>query len=301
MLAAVAVAHGRRAREGDAGRVSLMLEVTFAAARPPAHETESAAGLALALNAMTDERRREIAHALTALADQVERRQNPFVEDLGDDDASPEAQRLLREELPAMTAAAALGPGQWAAADGTMVVRATGACAPGTRCIPLVDVGADDADRVAARARFLAWPLAYAIGLRPRPEATRRVIDALRAPTRGSRIALVVGDEDRSGLRSSDALPELVSSARRLAAAHSEDPLVALMRHLSSPDLAKSDLRWLELLPRGVVLVVPRLGALAAIEAFRREVRDRLGAADVEWVFGSGGDVARDELDRVRP
>jgi hypothetical protein len=233
---------------------------------------------------MTEERRAEIAEAIAALADQVERKHNPLVEDL-DDDARLDVEGLLREELPAMTAAAALVPGRWAAADGSIAVRATSVCSPGARCFPLKTDRAPS-DRVEAQARFLAWPLAHAIVVRADPQASPRVLTALRCSAARSRIALALGDDDRKGLRPSEALGKLAASAMRLADTESDDPWMRVLRRLRRAGVDDGDLSWLAL-PAGTVLVVPRLAALASLPAFRDEVHERVAsaAATVEWVY----------------
>jgi hypothetical protein len=156
-----------------------------------------------------------------------------------------------------------------------MVVRATTACAPDARCIP---VGSADApgDGVAARARFLAWPLAYGIVLRPPARCASDVVDALRAPVEGSRVALVLRDDDLHGLRFSDALPALAESAARIGRlAPADMPVKEVLQRVSGSDDGADDLGWLAL-PEGAVLVVPRLGALATIAAFAGEVQARV-------------------------
>jgi hypothetical protein len=240
-------------------------------------------GLALALNALSDARRAALAETLSVFADQLERHRNPLVEDL-DEDARPAVERLVRDDLPVLTAAAALSDGRWASADGRMVVRATTSCSPGARCLPLA--GAHPAtDRAQARARFLAWPLAYGVMIRP-PAATQgALVEALRAPKEESRIALVVSDADLHGVRPSDSLALLAGSAARVARLAPDDmPMKELFQRLASTG-AVDDLRWLAL-PAGALLVVPRLGALAVIDAFVAEVRERAAAVTpaVEWI-----------------
>jgi hypothetical protein len=245
----------------------------------------SSTDVTLALNGMTDERRIEIAHALGALADQVERRHNPLVEDL-DEDARPAAERLLREEQPALTAASALAAGRWTAADGSMVVRATTTCAPGTTCLPLNRTDRDGVAGSEAQARFLAWPIACSVILGASPDATDPALAALRATSSNQRIALALGDGDRGGFRYSEGLAELASSAGRIANSDSNDPMVVFLRRLSASGPTAADLSWLSL-PRGSILVVPRLGALASIGAFVSEVRARLASArvTVDWLY----------------
>jgi hypothetical protein len=270
------------------GRVNLMLEVRTAPAdveRAPASDT-SPGGLTLALNAMSDAERSRMAVLLGRVADRLERDHNPLVEDLDDGDPRADIHTLGHERLPTLTAAAALAPGQWQSADGRMFVRATAACDPGARCLPLgVKLEASD-DRVAARARFLAWPLAYGIVLRPEAAREQAVVDALRAPADESRIALVLGEGDLHALRFSEALLGLADSATRIAQWAPEDaPMKDLFRRLSSRDAVRDDAPWLAL-PSGALLVVPRLGALATIDAFVDEVRARAGAVAprIEWL-----------------
>jgi hypothetical protein len=268
--------------------VPIFLEVSASTARSE-HRDESppgsGAGIAMALNGMSEERRKEIAEVLGALADQIERRHNPLVEDL-DDDARPAAERVLREEQPALTAASALAKGRWMAPDGSSVVRATSTCAPGARCFPLTPDGGDGVDDGEAQARFLAWPIAYGVILRATPDEGDRVLGALRAGAPSPRIALALGDGDRGRLRHSEALGDLASSADRIARSESDDPLVVFLRRLSASDRRGGGLAWLSL-PPGSILVVPRLSALASIGAFVSEVRERVASTRVavEWLY----------------
>jgi hypothetical protein len=267
--------------------VPLVLEVS---PFPEAQEQRDAPGssgadVGLALNAMSDGRRKELAGALSTLADQVERKHNPLVEDL-DDDARPPVERMLRDELPSLTAAAALAPGRWVSADQKTMVRATTACASGARCIALQGPGKRAADAGEAEARFLAWPIDYSVIVRVAPGAASEVLDALRTQPAGSRIALALGDEDRRGVRYSDALPELSASAMRIARGASDSPMVSLFRRLSASAPADGALDWLTL-PTGSILVVPRLSALASVGDFVEEVRTRLASqrVPVEWLY----------------
>jgi hypothetical protein len=283
--AAAAFARRDRAPKPDGLRLALEVRIDAKTARPPGR----AGGVLLALNAMSDGDRSRMADVLDEVADNLERRHNPLVEDLDDqaDDAQSAVRDLARARLPMITAALALAPGRWTSADGGMVVRATTSCAPDARCIPLAGDEASAHDPVATRARFLAWPLAYGIVVRPPPEKAGAVVDALRTSVEGSRIALVLGRDDVQSLRFSAALPRLADGAARIDRwGPDEMPLRDLFRKLSSGDPIGDELRWL-VLPRGGLLVVPRLGALATIAAFVQEVQRRVGevaSERVEWL-----------------
>lgn len=285
---AVLTATACRPARVSAGGMTLSLEVRSVAAAPAgAAREERPSGVGLALNAMSDAERARMAEALGHLADRLEREHNPLVDDLDDEDDVPsEVTGLARDRLPMLTAAAALAPGQWASADRRMTVRATTSCAPDARCIPLgVHAGSSD-DHLAARARFLAWPIAYGVMLRPPPGRASAVLDALRTRADGSRIALVLGEDDLHALRFSDALPELADSIARIDRWTPEGaPMKELFRRLSTRDASSDDARWLAL-PSGALLVVPRLGALAMVDAFVNEVRIRVASAatQVEWL-----------------
>ncbi|HEX8791046.1 MAG TPA: hypothetical protein VF765_08830 [Polyangiaceae bacterium] len=285
---AVLSATACRPAHGSAGGLALWLEVRSVAVAPArAAREDGASGVGLALNAMSDAERSRMAETLGHLADRLEREHNPLVDDLDDEsDVHSEVAGLARERLPMLTAAAALAQGQWASADRRLTVRATTGCAPDARCIPL-GVHADSSDdRVATRARFLAWPVAYGVVLRPPSDRARAVVEALRTRADGSRIALVLGEEDLHALRFSAALPELADGIARIDRWAPEGaPMKELFRRLSARDATSDDLRWLTL-PSGALLVVPRLGALASVDAFVNEVRVRVGAvtAQVEWL-----------------
>jgi len=285
---AVITGSGLRPAPGSGGdELGLMLEVRTVAAAAAHAPAGNAGGLGLALNAMSDSERSRMAEALGRLADRLERDHNPLVEDLDDEsDVRSDVVALSRERLPTLTAASALAPGRWVSADQRMVVRATTTCAADARCIPLgVHAGSPD-DHVASRARFLAWPLAYGVVLRPPADRESAVVDALRARADGSRIALVLGDGDLHSLRFSEALPDLADSVARIDRWAPEDaPMRELFRRLSARDATSDDLRWLTL-PSGALLVVPRLGALASADAFVHEVRVRVAAVapQVQWL-----------------
>jgi hypothetical protein len=284
VLAATACRSGRPSADG----LTLSLEVrTVAGAPAEAPRERGAGGLGLALNAMTDAERSRMAETLGHLADRLEREHNPLVDDLDDDgDVGSEVNALARERLPSLTAAAALARGTWASADRRTIVRATTSCDPGARCIPLGVRSDSPDDHVAARARFLAWPVAYGVVLRPPADRASAVVDALRTPAEGSRIALVLGEDDLRSLRFSGALPELADAIARIDRWTPEGaPMKDLFHRLSAGDASRDDLRWLTL-PSGALLVVPRLGALATANAFVNEVRARVASAtrQVEWL-----------------
>jgi hypothetical protein len=292
-LAVVAVVGAARcAPRSRAAGLKLMLEVrtiTGGAGQAGRSDAHPGGGLTLALNSMSDAERSRMAEVLGEAADRLERDHNPLVEELDDGDARSDFGRLAHERLPTITAAYALAPGRWQSADARLLVRATTACDPGARCLPLgVGGPAPSGDRVAARARFLAWPLAYAVVLRPPSDRAQAAVEALRKPADGSRIALVLGRDDLHALRFSDALPYLADSAARIARWAPEDaPMKELFRRLSARDVARDDAPWLDL-PAGALLVVPRLGALATIAAFVQEVRTRVATVapgpQIEWL-----------------
>lgn len=289
-LALVAVVGAARCvPRSRAGGMELMLEVRTIAAgagRDGSSDAGHGRGLTLALNSMSDAERARMAEVLGEVADRLERDHNPLVEDLDDGDARSDFGRLSHQRLPTITAACALAPGRWESADERLLVRATTACDPSARCLPL-GVGAEPSDdRLAARARFLAWPLAYAVVLRPPADRAQAAVDALRKPTEGSRIALVLGEGDLHALRFSGSLPGLADSAARIARWEPDGaPMKELFRRLSARDAARDDVPWLDL-PAGALLVVPRLGTLATVAAFVQEVRTRVAtvAREIEWL-----------------
>lgn len=285
---AVVTASGLRPAPPSGGDgLALMLEVRTVAAAAANGPAGHSGGLGLALNAMSDSERSRMAETLGRVADRLERDHNPLVDDLDDEgDVRSDVVALSRERLPTLTAASALVPGRWTSADQRIEVRATTTCAPDARCIPLGLRAESPNDHVASRARFLAWPLAYGVVLRPPADRESAVVDALRAPADGSRIALVLGDGDLHSLRFSDALPDLADSVARIDRwAPKDAPMRELFRRLSAGDATSDDLRWLTL-PTGALLVVPRLGALATADAFVHEVRVRVAAVapQVDWL-----------------
>jgi hypothetical protein len=264
------------------------LEVTTGAKpapkRPAARLGGSSAAL-LVLNAMSEARRQLLAESLARLAAVVDRKKNPWFVSLDDSEERSAVESLIAQTAPAFTAAGTLAAGQWQSPEGDVQIRPVAHCAPQRPCVRLAGTpGADDLER---RARFLAWPLGYAIGLEVRDrQAADKVAEALRAP--GSfQIGLVLESGEVHALRPSPALFTLQRHARRLVKVRPEtpSPLFDALASLASAGTGRDGLAWLKL-PPGAVLVVPRLGALATCERFVADVRDRLAAvtAKVEWL-----------------
>jgi hypothetical protein len=279
----IVVGQGADAREANGA-----LTRAGIAWEPPSNDDDRTA--ALALGTLTPSELAGLRRVLADLETKLETRANPLVEDLDDGDPATALSLLLRKLLPAITACDAVASRRRASPDGALVAAVAMRCDPiadaGVACAPLWTASA--ADRATERARFLEWPLAAAavLGL-PTGDGALRVIGDLRARSRDrhSRIALVLGERDLAG---------------------GIDPAVAEVRALAARDLtlarrdASVDTRVLELIardppqgPRRIpwlrldaeeVLVVPKLGALADLDAFAREVEDELREVPAEWV-----------------
>jgi hypothetical protein len=144
-------------------------------------------------------------------------------------------------------------------------------------------------DEIERRARFLAWPLGYAIVLATASAARADdVARALRAP--GSmQIALVLTGTELHRLRKSPALDRLLAHARHIVRTvptkPKPSPLLDVVANIANAASAQDELTWFEL-PDDSILVVPRLGALATRAAFVSDVRARLpsNAPRVDWL-----------------
>lgn len=274
----------------------LQLEVTLADARSKDAAGASPRGGALALNSLADSERAQLGQLLNDLADEAERRRNPFVEDLDGKDRHRELYTRLRAWGPSFSAAAALATGAWASEDDQITVRATDTCVqrpPSTVCLPLVRAPGE-VDSTERRARLFAWPIARALVLRVLdPGQARALATSLRTnlDREHTSIALALESTELHGLRLSpelvavaratDRLEELLADAGPLSAEESE-----LLTRLAGSTTVSDALPWLQL-PEGEVLVAPRLGALATRELFVDEVTQRASESRVgfEWVY----------------
>ena len=264
--------------------MQLNLEVTTDHRAPLPAPASSGAAL-LVLNSMSDERRELLTHALHDLAVSVDRRKNPLFVPLDDSEERKAVENLIAQTAPAFTAANALLCGQWQSPEGDVWIRPVPRCAAQRTCIALQGGPSDSAEE--KRARFLAWPLGYAIILRTTESSKPdEVADALRAP--GSlHIGLVLTSTELRALRPSPALLPLQREARRVVGAlpGKRTPLRETLASLANVRPGKNRMTWLQLPPQ-TILIVPRLGALATIEQFVQDVRTRLGGANakVEWL-----------------
>ena len=267
-------------------RAPFALKLEVETGRPGSAQPQpSPSGAVLVLNGMGEARRQQLADALARLATAVDRRKNPFFVALDESEERKAVDELIRQAAPAFTAATALGAGRWQSPEGDVRIRPVLRCAPRARCISLDEPpGADESER---RARFLAWPLGYAVVLAAAsPEPVDAVAEALRAPG-STQIALVLTASELHHLRASPALGPLLGHARHIvkAAPAKRSPWLEVLARIAGAATAKDELRWLEL-PRNAILVVPRLGALATSDAFVADVRARLAttSAPVEWL-----------------
>ena len=262
----------------------LRLEVTAGRKDPPPAPASSAAAL-LVLNSMSEARRELLGHALHELAVSVDRRKNPLFVPLDESEERKAVENLIAQTAPTFTAANALLSGAWPSPEGDVWVRPVARCAAQRLCVALQGKPEDSAE--AKRARFLAWPLGYAIILEVAADARLDdVAEALRAP--GSlHIGLVLTSAELHTVRQSPALSPLQREARRVvsALAGKRTALLDTLGSLANVRSGKNAMAWLQL-PARAILVVPRLGALATIEQFVADVRVRLrdSHAQVEWL-----------------
>jgi hypothetical protein len=262
--------------------LQLHLEVTASRPRPLPAVPSTAASL-LVLNSMSDARRELLGRALRDLAASVDRRKNPLFVPLDDSEERRAVEALIAQTAPAFTAANALLGGQWQSPEGDVWIRPVSRCAARRTCVALQRRPAEGEDE--KRARFLAWPLGFAIILRAAEGSkSDEVAEALRVP--GSlHIGLVLTGAELRRLRPSPALVPLQREARRIIGMlpGKRTPFRERLASLANVRSGRNPMAWLRLPPRAI-LVVPRLGALATIERFVEDVRARLGGADVEWL-----------------
>ncbi|HXU72651.1 MAG TPA: hypothetical protein VN947_25190 [Polyangia bacterium] len=255
-----------------------MLELDAVPLVEPSRSAPSLAAVSMA----PDERRR-LRLALVELATRLEVRAHPLADDLEDGPVDAELRAALKSALPKLTAARALLAGAWHGSAGGDGVHVVDGCAAGRACI---DPWARDGDAAARRARFLAWPLSAAALVRFDDAAGAGAAAArlrARAAARDSRIALVLGtreldadadadaDGDADAARELEAIRAAATRAARLLAhdaAHGEAR--ALLADVAAAG-APAPPSWLRLDARELY-VVPRLGSVAALDAFVAEV-----------------------------
>jgi len=266
--------------------LALKLEIATGQSRSPAPHP-SPSGAALVLNSMSEEDRERLADSLAGLAAAVDKKKNPLFVSLDDSDERAAVESLIARSTPAFSAASTLCAGRWQSREGDVQVRPVSRCAPGTRCVALAAVpGRDESER---RARFLAWPLGYAIVLATAsPGRADDVAQALRAPG-STQIALVLTGTELHRLRKSPALDRLLAHARHIVRTVPTKPkpsaLLDVVAKIANAASARDELTWFELSDDSI-LVVPRLGALATSAAFVSDVRARLqsNTALVDWL-----------------
>lgn len=279
LLLGLLLAKGAAAAEGP---WALNLEVTTGQQAPSPAPASASAAL-LVLNSLSEAGRERLGQALHELAVSVARRKNPLFVPLDESDERKAVRNLVAQTAPAFTAANTLLAGQWSSPEGDRGVRPVSRCADQNLCVVLRVRPEDSAE--AKRARFLAWPLGYAIVLKLDDGAKLdEVSEALRAPG-SNHIALVLTGADVQTLRQSPALLSLQKEARRALSALSgkQTPLMANLAGLAQARSGKNPMPWLSL-PAGAILIVPRLGALATVEPFVNEVRIRLRGTPAEWL-----------------
>jgi hypothetical protein len=234
---------------------------------------------------MSEKQRQQMADSLAKLAVAADKKKNPFFVSLDDSEASAAAKDLVKQTSPSFTAASTLCAGRWQSGEGDIEIRLVSRCAAGTQCISLT--GTPNADEAERRARFLAWPLGYAILLSVTSGTdVNQVAQALRAAGE-TYIALVLTGGELHSLRGSPVLTKVLKHARQIAknASAKGSPLLDVVARIANAATASDELPWLKL-PADTILVVPRLGALASSEAFVAEVRTLLlpDAAHVQWI-----------------
>jgi hypothetical protein len=289
VYARLASASVARPAATPSGRASMQVETrrpgapSAARGAGPAEGDAAARATSCALAALSPMEREALRAALEDLATRIEARVNPLGEDLGDGLPEDELNEAAARFLPTFTAARSLTAGEWATADGALVVRAVPECDPGAPCLRLYDPTARDARASGElRARFLAWPLAAAAIVRASDAAAAaRVVDAFRASiARGtSRIALVVGGRDLRGeVAEARAIREQARRVLRFARGSRGAGTRALALLAAEP--AAGDLAPFLALADDEVLIVPRMGALAEGGAFADEVEARVTALE---------------------
>jgi hypothetical protein len=253
--------------------------------KPLATSRPSPTGAMLVLNSLNETRRQQLADSLAKLAAAIDKLKNPFFVALDDSEERKELENLIGPMAPAFTAATTLATGHWQSPEGDVRIRPVHHCATGIRCVSLHEVpGPSDIER---RARFLAWPLGYAVVISiATPDRVDSVAEAVRASD-STQIALVLTGTELHHLRRSPALKQVLAHARQVVKSMpaKRSPVLSVLAQIANADAAKDTLPWFNL-PRDSLLIVPRLGALATSDVFVSDVRARVQAttAKVAWL-----------------
>src|SRR5690606_4312037 len=240
-------------------------------------ELQGAAWLSFATLAPAGQNR--LLTAIEAMLDSIEARLHPLGIDLLDESPERIARREAPWPLPTWTAARSITRRCFVAGDSSLAVLVQGR-EPLPSSLSGFDpfsAGADDADQ--RLARFLCWPISSAVRIRVESGTTRVLRERCGAPA--SKLALVI-DEGMQAVSPtrvpSDALARVRALQERLS--HFErsncddcesfsEVIAALSEGL--PDAPA--LGWLEL-STGEALVVPRLSAVSAQDAFLQELAE---------------------------
>jgi hypothetical protein len=257
-------------------KLEILTKASLTSRQPPP------TGATLVASSLSEKRRQKLATTLRALLSAQAKRNNPFYVSLDDQDTRAELQQLLADTGPMFTAAAALAAGRWQSAEADMILRPVSRCPARALCRAAFGDGPDD--DLGRRARFLAWPLGYAVLLRLGSAAeAAQIADRLRERPTPTQVALVLSGTELHGVRQSPALREVTTMAASLLRRQPDLPFADLLRNLATVGSAGNELPWLRL-GKETVLVVPRLGSLATADRFVEEVRTLLGDTPVEWL-----------------
>jgi hypothetical protein len=239
----------------------------------------SSRATALALAALTPAARERTLALVTALADRLEIRANPFAEDLDEEPIDSAAREALRLWGPSLTASSALAAHVHASGDGHVAVALAPACPPAEApvvCVPSWNPDAEDPR--GDRARFLAWPWAF-VGVLSVPERRDEALTVLRdrLSAQDSTLALALAASDLEG-EAADAWRVTLRAEAGRALRFAKDgggAVTKVLERLAQPATPSRVVPWLRL-SADEVLVVPKLGASGQDDRFAREVEGEL-------------------------
>lgn len=242
------------------------------------------AAITLALAALPPEALSRLQRYLDERKDQALRQGLPdlFLEE---DDTPPDSLNDVLAQLPALTAAANLLGSPWSAPE--IAVELVSECEPNeARCLPLFAAGGalpEQGERLARRARALAWSWGNAALLRAPDNTRAALLEELRKAQlrRGGTVAAVFAGDH--GKLNSVELDQLRTDARRALARLSPD--AKERSWLAALAVAPAEWKLPVTLPADELLVVPRLSALARLQDFDAELKRagavRVGAAGI--------------------
>ena len=272
----------------DAGAPVLVVEPGAPKEEPPREGAKERA-MALVVASLSPEERARAIEIMSYASARLEARASSIVDDFGDDiDPMVELQKALAPYVPSITAARAFERGRFAGSDFTVTPALSCAAppVPSASCVAAWKSSVRGAEEpaVAERARFAAWPIAYAtvadLGtVAARDRAARSLRAGTVTPNAMHSLVLTAEDLELTPLPGHE---ELEAAAKRLGIAMDANDLreSTQLEGFAHPAPAGRVARWLTL-SKTELLVVPRLSTVARAGELRASITRAAGDSRV--------------------